>query len=114
VRELAETLKQVHRTPGLFALHGATHSTRYRTLVAFVEGIDIGTSREFMAGFRSWFRRRHSLEGSSSLTWDGEIFYFYMPNAQDVGNQELSDEDNDLLVAAAFDELILYASRFDG
>jgi|NGEPerStandDraft_6_1074524.scaffolds.fasta_scaffold41908_3 hypothetical protein len=89
------------------------HSTRYRTLVAFIEGVDVGTSREFMADFQSWFRERHSLEGSSSLAWFGEISFFYLPTLPNVDYPDLSDEDNDVLVAAALDELILSASRLD-
>jgi hypothetical protein len=43
--DLVETLRKVQKTPGMWGLHGAAESTRYRTMIGFIEGIDIGTSR---------------------------------------------------------------------
>ena len=43
--DLVETLRKVQKTPGMWGLHGAAESTRYRTMTGFIEGIDIGTSR---------------------------------------------------------------------
>lgn len=58
-----EDLRTIRRVvPGLFALQGATQSTRYRTLVAFVEGIDIGTLRACPASI--WLIRGKVLAGA--------------------------------------------------
>jgi hypothetical protein len=66
-----------------------------------------------LADFKKWFRARHGLEPESSLTWCGEVSHLYLPDleARRIDYPVLSDEENDLLVNADLDELVVYASR---
>jgi hypothetical protein len=74
--DFVETLKSVQKSPGMWGLHGAAGTTRYRTLIGFIEGIDIGMSRGFLVDFQRWFRARHGLDPRSNLTWFGEVSNF--------------------------------------
>jgi hypothetical protein len=105
---LRESLNVAAQWPETLGLDG-----RYVTFVAFVNGIDVGKSGQWLSAFGEWFQKKHNVSNLTNIAWFGQIARVYLPEfaSRNVGYENLTVEDSEFLISRALTELLDFSEN---